>query len=1799
MNYRNLILFAVIFLLLTSCGNNKRIKLVNTNFNEEISQEQNLYFEFNRDMVPDTLINFWDSTEYLSIKPEIKGRFIWESARELVFVPSAPFPPSTAFEARFTRQLRKHLDKKLRMPKEVVKFNTPFLAMTSVGAYWTLSEDGTNKVELLLSLYFNYEVESAEVTSRLKIFQDKKEISFKNASGPKTDVVSIRVDPELLVNKKRNYLNIILEAGLGLAGSNYSIKDKTELSTNIPPKDKIQVLAIEPYFEEGIGFINVKLSQAYLNENINEVVKINPKVKYSIEKQINGFLLRGDFIENNTYNLSISGKLKGIFGYEMGKEYKESVNFGTLEPYLSFDDQGSIYLSPRGNRNIALKLINIPEINVSFFKIYENNILHFLREGKRWDWYYDGDEWHDYYSYDMNENYGKSILSKTINTRNLPRNGNISLLNINLREIEYSSELKGIYLVKAEASNKKYLSDIQLLAVSDLGLIVKRGHEKTYIFVNSLQTAKALGGVDISLISSNNQVIMKAKTNDKGVAVIDHKDPKFEGFQLAMITARQGDDFNFILLSQTMLEMSRYDVGGKHTVGLDYDIFIYGDRNLYRPGDKVFINSIVRDLKWQTQSKVPLKFHVLLPNGRKLHTFRKETNEQGACELSFDIPADNMTGTYIVEVYSGNDILLNTYHFAVEEFMPDRIKVETKLDKNEYQSGNKLNIAITATNFFGPPAANRKTEAELNMRRKSFSPKGLGEYYFGIKADKSINFSNVVSESRTGQDGKVDFNFDLPDNKGIGIIEGKIFTSVFDETGRAVNRVNTFNIYTQSIFFGIGNMDTWVSTRKAMNLKFIGVNAKGQPVENASARIEIRRYHWETVMENRGGRLYYNSQKREQVILTRNVSLGKGGSLLNFTPANSGEYEVRISSPGYEGYVSRTFYAYGWADTEYTSFKTDKEGHISISSDKDKYESGESADLLFKSPFEGRLIITIERGDILNYYYLDTRDRAANLRLNLGDEHLPNIYVTATAIKEMGRDNQLLTVAHGVININVVKKDTRINVNISSPEQVRSKQKQRIMVKTTAGAEVTLAIVDEGILQLSNYTSPDPHDYFYQKRALEVSAYNIYKYLYPEIGFRSSAAGDISLDLSKRVNPLTNKRVKLLSLWSGQMKADKKGECFFEADIPQFSGSVRIMAVAYKDNSFGSAEKNMRIADPIVISSALPRFLSPADQAQMLVNLSNTTDRSSNLQISLNVSGPLKIEGEKTMKATVKAGSEEQITFNIEALNYIGEAKITVRVQSGQEVFTEETDITVRPSAGLQKIFGSGSVSAGQTEKLDIKTDFIDKNLHTKLILSPSPMIEFANDLKFLIQYPFGCLEQTISTAFPQIYLKDLILLVDKGSGITERSIDYNVQQAVHKIQAMQMYDGGFAYWPGSYNRNVWSSVYATHFLIEAQKAGYEVAPDKLEQAYTFLKNIVRNKAVDTWHYYNAQNQLQYRTVASRETFYAIFVLALSGQENRSVMNYYKANQDQMTTDSRFLLSGAYALTGDKNSYNTIVPKAWDDFRSVRAFSGSFYSWMRDKGIALYVLAETDPANRLVPVLSNEISRELKTQSWFSTQERVFAILALGKLAKRSRSSNLTATVSIGNTTNHNYVNKNLLITDNFNNKEVSISAKGEGILYYTYMIEGISASGIVEEKDNNLMVRKRFYDRNGNAISGSSFKQNDLVVVEITLRSLSGRNIENVAVTDILPACFEIENPRLITERDMGWIKFRSTPDYMDIRDDRINFFTTATAMDKKFYYTIRVVTTGTFRMGPVSADAMYDGNYSSVNGAMTVNAR
>jgi uncharacterized protein YfaS (alpha-2-macroglobulin family) len=1795
-----ILLFPAAALLMTFCASRQTVRIDSTNFSDLIQEYQNLSFKFNQQLAPDSLFNRWDSTEYIHFEPPVKGKFRWISADELEFSPLEPFAPSTEYSARLTGNIVNHSKEKFNPDLGLEEFHTPYLELESVSTYWALSESNANQPEVRIRISFNYEVDPNLLGQLLSIELENESVSYLFLSKAPSDVIEVYLQEPSLAGLSEADVSLTIAAGLQCQGSNWDTPKSLKKSARIPSRDAMQVSGISSVWEQGKGMILIRTTQPVAGDGLKEMITIEPPVEFSVETIRDGIRLEGEFMEGQSYRIILSEEMKGIFGRKLGKTFSQYVTFSQIEPYLAFTDKHAVYLSARGARNLGIQIIHVPKVKLSVFKIFENNLMHYLRAGKDWEWYYDDDQYYDFYNYTFDDYYGQMVFSKVIETASFPKNGNIRLLNLDLKEMGFSDSFKGVYLIRVESTESSWLRDVQLVSLSDIGLIVKDGLDDVYVFANSLLDATPEAGVKIDFLSANNQLVYSTVTDHDGVAVLRNKKSVFPGSQVNMVLARKGDDFNYISFRESWVSTSRFEVGGKRTANTNYDVFIYGDRELYRPGDSAYLNAVVRTSEWKTVSDLPVKLKMTTPDGREFLSFKKILGIQGAAEARFYIPADAMTGTYVVDVFSGNDVLIGSSHFRVEEFVPDRIKVTATTSQASYRPADVVTLNINAMNLFGPPAAGRNYEVELQLNPKTFMPSKYPGYLFDVNLPANLSFSNVRREGKTDAAGNASERFNLNQYHDIGLVEGRIYSTVFDETGRPVNRLTRFDLFTQDIFFGIGNFDYWTDTRHPLRIGFIAVDTKGSVLRNQTALIDIFHISWETVIERNRDRYTYRSEKQETVVYSREVSLTDGTAQIEFTPSLSGMYEVRIQQNEGSNYVSREFYAYGWGDTDYTSFEVNKDGEVLIELDKESYAPGDKARLLFKAPFDGALLVTVERGGVLEYHYLHTNDKAVDLSVRVGENFVPNVYISATAIRKLGQDDLPLTVAHGYTPMIVENKANKLDLDIQAIGSSRSKSTQTIGVRTKPGAEVTVAVVDEGILQITGYETPDPYAYFYQKRALEVDPYDMYAWLYPEIrAGQSSSGGGEGFDMGKRINPMTSKRFKLVSLWSGIMKANARGECHFTADIPQFSGSLRVMAVAYKDHQFAGADHTIVVADPIVISSALPRFLSPGDKVMMPVNISNTTGKATLAQVTLHVGGPLIAEGDGTERIEVPANGEAQVFFALNAADAIGQGDVTVQVEAFDEKFTEQNQIPVRPPAGLQKITGSGSVRGDKSATFSIETDFIEGTTGSRLAVSKSPVTEFTKDLTNLLGYPYGCLEQTVSRAFPLIYFDDLAKVLGQEKSNMPFNPSFLVNEAIRKIYGLQQYDGGLLFWPGGDHVSWWGTAYAAHFLIEAREAGYQVDSRVLDRMLKYINMRSKEKETDDFYFRDKEGNSVKKLLPKREIFYSLYVLALNRSQNLSLMNHYKSSKEQLTDDSRYLLACAYMLTGDEGSYKMILPASMGSLKSERSFGGSLSSHTRDLAIVLSSMLDADPENLQVPVLSKALSEQLKANRWLSTQESAFSLIALGKLSSQAVRSDIQAKIFIAGQLAGEFTGNDLAVTEDLNNRQVEIRAAGSGMLYYSYEVEGISATGSYREEDSYLEVRKAFFTRAGVPVSAASYEQNDLIVIRLSVRSTLLDRVENVAITDLLPACFEIENPRVTPERDLSWIKDRYYPDYLDIRDDRLSIFTTAGREWKHFYYIVRVVSRGEYVMGPVGADAMYNGEYHSYSGGGKVVVR
>ncbi|MFA6233492.1 MAG: alpha-2-macroglobulin family protein, partial [Bacteroidota bacterium] len=479
-----------------------------------------------------------------------------------------------------------------------------------------------------------------------------------------------------------------------------------------------------------------------------------------------------------------------------------------------------------------------------------------------------------------------------------------------------------------------------------------------------------------------------------------------------------------------------------------------------------------------------------------------------------------------------------------------------------------------------------------------------------------------------------------------------------------------------------------------------------------------------------------------------------------------------------------------------------------------------------------------------------------------------------------------------------------------------------------------------------------------------------------------------------------------------------------------------------------------------------------------------------------------------------------------------------------------------------------------------------------RLTISPFRAIRFTKQLKKLVGYPHGCIEQTVSKAFPQLYLEEVLKLAAPEE-YRMHNPTYFVNEAIRKVESMQLYDGSMAYWPGGSEHSWWGSAYAAHFLLEARNAQYRVSDQTAARLLRYLaKEAKKRETYDYVHYQGTGRTTELK--ARKEIIYSLYVLALAGKADLSTMNYYKGRPHLLTRDTRYLLAGAFALSGKWNSYHQMIPGMFQAELPARESGGSFDSELRANAMMLNVLLEVDPGSKQIPDMLRWIAG--RAEHMYSTQETAFVMLALGKAARRAASSDMTVAVMVDGKKRAGYDGKSVTVSEKeLGSGAVTLKASGKGEIYYYWSAEGIRKTGNVVEADAGMQVRRAWYDyRTKQSLSPNDLRQGQLVVCKISLGG-EGRSVDNVVVTDIIPAGCEIENTRLRASTDLDWpVANPLNVQYMDVRDDRIILFTSLDGSGTKEYlYLMRVVNEGAFALPPIAAEAMYDPSFHSYNGS------
>ena len=1807
--------------------------------------------------------------EALRFTPAVQGTVRWIARDRVGFFLDAPLAPSAQYTVQLTPELNPSETFLLTGQKEF-KFATDPFAVQQARMEFT-SDDAREHATGFGTIAFNYPVTIVDLKAHLSIeLDDETEIPYQIETNTAT-ARTVRFETKRIKRGTADReIKIKIEKGFKCTGGKIGLEKASVTPVILRGRGTLGVTYSDVWESDGTPYISVSFSAPVLSDAIEPYIELTPAVAYQVTSDYRNVQVHGNFKRRTTYTLKIRRGLTARNDAVLKQDYMTRLTIPDIRPQLRFLGDG-FFLARKGQLNLGLATINIKRVKLNIEKVFANNLI-YVSKLERWS------RW--------SRNLGKPIHAEELD---IPSQLNEEVTTPISLEEYLSDEHVGIFKVVARNAQREWDSAHQWVLITDLGITAKRTGDRLYVWVKSLATGSPVPRARVKLISDNNQTLLDGTTNWAGYAEFTDVTEKTEDFTPFMITAAKQDDLAFIQLNRHEIATADFNIAGSAYLQKGYEAFLYTSRGVYRPGETVQLAGIVRGPKQVTPKPLPARIEVLSPNGRIMRELRLQTNKSGACDMQIPIPDYALTGNYIAKMRIA-DRVVGRVQFQVEEFMPDRIKVAVTADKSTYKLGEELGIEVSAINLFGPPAVGRKVEAFCELEAVPFVKKdtipntGTTQWDSFVFGNTRSNFEKQrigLGEAKTDAAGKAYYQFTVPETlKASSLLNGTLTATISETGGRSVTASHRVVIHPYSHYVGLRRTTTGdVKINQPLRFDYIAVNETMAVASGRDLKLSLYKVHWNTILRQNGaGRYEYVSEPQTTEVETVSLTSAETVQTVTLTPSDYGEYRVRLQDIASQATAELGFYVSGWGNIPVSM---EHPTRLELTLNKPAYRPGQTAKLYIKAPFPGTLLLTVEREKVLSYRTIVMKNNTTTLSIPVRYAYRPNVYLSATLVRAIpmegavtDKKSPLPARAFGVIPLKIDETRRRLSIEMwmSDQRSAISDQQEASMAESRTqsphtesrrltadnhsvtvlpNSEVTLAFqvhgrrswqkydvciaaVDEGILALTDFKTPNPHDHFYRQRGLKTRSFDLYSGILPEIANvtdDSSTGGDAATtrqaELRKRLSTGSIRRVTPISLWSGFVKTDGNGRGTVQFKIPQFNGTLRLMAVAFASGDYGGTEAYLTVREPIVLTPTFPRFLAGGDKVRVPVTLFNDTGTEGEFTVELQASGdvrllsasdlnpsetspqgdsekesglqtaPTNIVGKLSIDKRVDAGAEAQVFFDILVQDAIGEANFNLAAHGNTQTTQLDVKIPLRSVAPPVTQTGQGVVRADEPVDFIFPSNLISDSSEFSLTLSPFPNIRFADSLRYLIRYPHGCLEQTTSKVFPLLYFSDLARSIEPMLA-TEDAVDHHITSGITRIESMLKSDDRFAYWPGGSYVNPWSSIYASHFLVEARKAGYEVA----DRVYDAMLNGLKTQAKFSPNMEDSNEAQEIRNKISLVT-YAAYVLAAAGHPDRGTMHYLKNRGLSGLSDySHFQLAGAFALSGELETALSMLPVSvaptFNKGNGQRETGGTLNSPIRAQAIMLDVLAEVNANHPSIPMLVQNLNEAASEGNrWATTQENAFAFLALGKILKKQMDRNYTGTLTRNGEHFADFDATEICYTDKaWDGTRVQLSVKGEGSCYYYWSAFGIQRDSFIEEYERELQVRRRYFNKDGEERSGT-FVHGELLIAEVNVKSLTA-NLENVVVVDMLPTGFEIENPRLESRAGIPWLKTQDfKPDYIDIRDDRLIFFGTFPRQrERKFYYALRAVTRGEFTLPPIVAEAMYDTTKSAVTGSTRI---
>ncbi len=1770
-----------------------------------------------------TPIEAWDNGDVLDdnlfkVSPKVSGKVVALDNRTIAFVPEKGFKQNTEYE--FTLKLK---DIVKDIPEDIETLTFFVKTKEQLFNIYTNELQSYSKEKQ----YINGQLSSSDIISLdvvkqlVSVKRGKENIKVKfDATPTEGTFFNFKID-SIQRFKEDSELEISWD------GSKFDIESKGENKITIPGKSNFTVLntvvknnnkpIIEINFsdpiERGQNFKGLVVLEG--DNNLKYAVVGNSlKVYPSID-------IRGEAL------LEIFQGIKSVDGHKLKSKIEERIAFEQIKPEIKMLSNGTI-LPSSSNLKINFETVNLKYVDVSVLRIYESNVLQFLQNNNlggssslkqvarpiatkklklenssatnNGKWVAGALDLKSLITpeqgaiYRVEFSFKPSYSSYTCESTNFDEEEETEE---NYDEETEDSSWDGIESYQddyyysyswSERDNPCHTSyyynkkiGVNVLA-TDIGVTVKKGINKSYfVAVSNLINTTPISGAKVTFYNYQQQPVGTVTTNEKGVSFFDATNN-----QAYFAVVENNKQKTYLKLNDgNVLSVSKFNVSG---VKLQKGIkgYIFAERGVWRPGDKIFLSFILNDNANKLPANHPVKLELIDPYNKVVDSKVMTNGLDNFYHFNLKTDEDAITGNWLAKVTVGGASFTKT--LKIETIKPNRLKIKADFEGDILTDAKPIKGQMEVKWLHGAIAKNLKADISAKFNAKKTTFKSFPGYIFDDPTRTFSTEEQVVYDGSIDAEGKADFSIN-PQLRGNapGMLSAAFVSKVYENGGDFSTDVFTKPYSPYTTYVGL-NAPKGDKTRGMLltdvkhKFEVVTVDETGKPKATKNLKVSVHkiswRWWWDTSADNISS---FSSSKYREMVFEETISTntkGKGTFNFELKYPEWGRYLVRVEDANGGHSTGKTMYIDwpGWAGK---SRKNDPSAATMLlfSTDKEKYNVGEKAIVTFPSSAGGRALVTVENGvEVLESLWVETTKGETKFELPLNEMYTPNVYINIALLQPHASVlNDSPIRLYGVVGIAVENPETKLEPEIVMPDVLKPEESITLKVseKNDKAMTYTIAIVDDGLLDLTRFKTPNGWSTFYAQQALGVKTWDMYDDVIGAYGGRINQVFAIGGDdeLAGAKNKKAN-RFEPMVLHLGPFTL-KKGQTKSHAiKIPKYVGSVRTMVVAgdAAKEAYGMAEKTTPVRKPLMILASLPRKITPGEKVTLPVTVFAMEKQVKNVTVKIKKDKAFTVVGGGTKTITFNQPDEKMVYFDLDVSDFKGIGKVIVEASGGGEKASFEIPIDVVNPNPVTSEIKDIVLNANATQTINLETFGVLGSNTAQIEFSTLPPMSFDGRMKYLIRYPHGCVEQTTSAAFPQLYLNDIFDL----NGTKKKEVQQNIENAIKRLGKYQRPNGGFSYWQGLRYSNDWGTTYAGHFLLEAEKKGY-VMPIGFKTGWVkYQKNMAKKWRSSTSN-------------ADLAQAYRLYTLALSGNADIASMNRLRETSE-ISNEAKFRLAAAYGLIGQESVAKQVLATAKIDFSNSKYHYYTYGSVERNRAMALetYItLKDKVKAQELAKV----IAASLNEKKWMSTQSTAYSLLAMGKFAKMVGGKGVKASViANGETkrvnTSKTLANRSLKIKKGSNTVEIK-NLEGN-TLYVSVISNGILPVGEEKEIQRNLAVQTKFRSRDGSSIDPAAISQGTDFVAEVTITNTSGSKIRNMALTEIYPSGWEIVNTRFT---DFGNFAENNVT-HTDLRDDRVHFYFNMKKNEtRKFRILLNASYLGQYYLPGVQVEAMYDNDYAA----------